>query len=151
MIDTKKSSSQEQQDAEAHIARLVEAWLGFSLEKNTKVFLSDGVYIEPDMYSEKEKVICEIYAHIGNLKVGQQHKISQDILKMLLLEKSMGVTYRKILVVVDDRVKKYLQGKSFIAESIRQFGIEVKQIFLSEEMYESIFKAQSRQVMINAN
>lgn len=81
--------------------------------------LSDGVHIEPDLYSEKDRVICEIFAPIGYLKVGQQHKISQDILKMLLLEKSKNITYRKVIVVADDKVEKYLNGKFFYSESIR--------------------------------
>lgn len=91
----------------------------------------------------------EIFAHIGSLKVGQQHKIAQDILKMLLLEKIKGVKYRKVLVIVGDKIEEYLKGKSFIAESIRQFGIEIKKIDLSEEIYEKIVNAQKRQVMVN--
>lgn len=69
---------------------------------------------------------------------------------MLLLEKSKGVEYRKAIVIVDDSVEKYLNGKSFIAESIRQFGIEVIRINLPDEISEGIQKAQKRQVMINA-
>lgn len=150
MIDTSKSSSHEQQNAEVYIASMVEEWLGCPVERNVKVILSGGVHIEPDLYSEKDRVICEIFAHIGSLKVGQQHKISQDILKMLLLEKSKKATYRKVIVVADDKVEKYLNGKSFIAESIRQFGIEIKRINLSDELYTVILNAQARQTMINA-
>lgn len=150
MVDTSKSSSHEQQNAETYIASVVEEWLGCSVARNSKVVLADGVHIEPDLYSEKDKIICEIFAHIGSLKVGQQHKISQDILKMLLLEKSKSTTYRKVIVVADDKVEKYLNGKSFIAESIRQFGIEIKRINLSEELYNTISNAQARQTMINA-
>ena len=116
-----------------------------------KVSLGDGVHIEPDLYSEEERIICEIFAHIGALKVGQQHKISQDILKMLLLEKTTGFRYRKIIVVADEKVEKYLHGKSFVAESIRQFGIEVKKINLSDEVRMSVTNAQARQIMINSN
>lgn len=61
------------------------------------MIIGEGVHIEPDLYSEIEKIVCEIYAHIGNLKVGQQHKVSQDILKMLLLDKCKGVRYRKVV------------------------------------------------------
>ncbi len=150
MVDTSKSSSHEQQNAEVYIASIIEEWLACSVERNAKVVISDGVHIEPDLYSEKNRIICEIYSHIGSLKGGQPHKISQDILKMLLLEKSKGVEYRKVIVVADDKVEKYLNGKSFIAESIRQFGIEIKRVNLSGEMYENISEAQKRQIMINA-
>lgn len=150
MIDTSKSSSLEQQNAEVFIADIVEEYFGCSVERNPYVIISEGVHIEPDLYSENHRIICEIFAHIGALKVGQQHKISQDILKMLLLEKSKGIEYRKVIVIVDDKVEKYLNGKSFIAESIRQFGVEIKRIHLSNEMYEMVLNAQKRQVMINA-
>ena len=68
---------------------------------------------------------------------------------MLLLEKSKGVKYRKLLVIVDATIEEYLKGKSFIAESIRQFGIEIKKIDLLEETYKEIVNAQRRQVMVN--
>lgn len=53
MIDTSKSSSHEQQNAEVYIASMVEEWLGCPVERNAKVVLSDGVHIEPDLYSER--------------------------------------------------------------------------------------------------
>lgn len=151
MVDTNKSSSVEQQSAEVYMASIIEGWLGCPMERNAKVVLSAGVHIEPNLYSEDERIICEIFAHIGALKVGQQHKVSQDILKMLLLEKSTGFQYRKIIVVADDKVEQFLHGKSYIAESIRQFGIEVKKVNLSDEVRTSVSNAQARQTMINLN
>lgn len=149
MVDTSKSKSIEQQNAETFMALMVEEWLGCFVERNVKVAISDRAHIEPDLYSEKNKVICEIYAHIGVLKVGQQHKVSQDILKMLLLEKSKGTHFRKVIAVADEKVEGYLNGNSFIAESIRQFGIEIKRITLPKEMYANVLEAQKRQTMKN--
>lgn len=149
MRDTSKSKSDEQQKAEIIIGNRVEKELSCPLKRNEKVVLSEGIYIVPDLYSEKDRIVGEIFAHIGSLKVGQQHKISQDILKMLLLEKTKGVKYRKVLVIIDDKIEEYLRGKSFIAESIRQFGIEVKKVDLSHEIYEKIVSAQRQQVMVN--
>lgn len=91
MMEKSKSDSREQQNAECYIATEAENMLGCKFEHNAKVVIGEGVHIEPDLYSETEKIVCEIYAHIGNLKVGQQHKVSQDILKMLLLDKCKGV------------------------------------------------------------
>ena len=54
-----------------------------------------------------------------------------------------------MIVIVDDTIEEYLKGKSFIAESIRQYGIEIKRIDLSYETYEEIVNAQKRQVMVN--
>ena len=149
MIDTSKSKSDEQQKAEIIIGDCVEEELSCPLKRNEKVVLSEGIYIVPDLYSEKDRIVGEIFAHIGSLKVGQQHKISQDILKMLLLEKTKGVKYRKMIIIVDEKIEEYLKGKSFIAESIRRFGIEIKRIDLSYETYEEIVNAQRRQFMVN--
>lgn len=149
MRDTSKSKSDEQQKAEIIIGNRVEKELSCPLKRNEKVVLSEGIHIVPDLYSEKDRIVGEIFAHIGSLKVGQQHKISQDILKMLLLEKIKGVKYRKLLVIVDDKIEEYLKRKSFIAESIRQFDIEIKKINLPAGTYEKIVNAQRRQVMVN--
>lgn len=71
MADTSKSDSTEQQEDEIYTAMIVEEWSGCAVKRNPKVYLSDGVHIEPDLYSEKNKIICEIDAHIGEMKVGQ--------------------------------------------------------------------------------
>lgn len=149
MIDTSKSKSDEQQKAEIIIGDRVEEYLACPLKRNERVVLAEGVHIVPDLYSEQDRIVGEIFAHIGSLKVGQQHKISQDILKMLLLEKIKGAKYRKMIIIVDEKIEEYLKGKSFIAESIRQFGMEIKKIDLSDENYEKIMNAQKRQVMVN--
>ena len=149
MIDTSKSKSDEQQKAEIIIGDCVEEYLACPLKRNERIVLTEGVHIVPDLYSEQDRIVGEIFAHIGSLKIGQQHKISQDILKMLLLEKTKGIKYRKMLVIVDDKMEEYLKGKSFISESIRQFGIEIKKIDLLDETYEAVLNAQRRQVMVN--
>ena len=149
MIDTSKSKSDEQQKAEIIIGNRVEKELSCSLKRNEKVVLSEEIHIVPDLYSEQDRIVGEIFAHIGSIKVGQKHKISQDILKMLLLEKIKGVKYRKMIIIVDEKIEEYLKGKSFMAESIRQFGIEIKKVDIPDETYENIMHAQKRQVMVN--
>ena len=149
MIDTTRSNSEEQRSIENYVIREIERILGFPLERNVSVQLADNIYINPDFYSNDQTIVGEIYAHVGTLKVGQQRKISQDILKLLLLDKSKDMSYRKIITIVDDTVEKYLKGKSFIAESIRQFGIEIIRINLPDELYCTIQNAQLRQNLIN--
>ena len=149
MIDTTRSNSEEQRSIESYVIQEIERILGCPLERNVSVQLADNIYINPDFYSNDQTIVGEIYAHVGTLKVGQQRKISQDILKLLLLDKSKDVSYRKIITVVDDAVEKNLRGKSFIAESIRQFGIEIIRINLPDELYSTIQNAQSRQNLIN--
>ena len=151
MLDTKKSSSLEQQRAEDEIFCMVEDWLGGKVSRNLKVKMSnnDSVHIEPDFYSEEYSIIGEIFAHIGGNKRGQSTKIANDILKMLLLEKITGKQFRKIIAVCDDAEKKKLQGQSVLAESIRQFGIEIMYVELEDNMRNQIIEAQERQKMTN--
>lgn len=130
MVDTTKSGSLEQQRAEDEIFCMVEYWLGCKVSRNPKVKMSnnDSVHIEPDSYSEEHSIIGKIYAHVGENKRRQSTKIANDILKMLLIEKDRCKSFRKIIVVCDEQEKRTLSGKSALAESIRQFGIELEQV-----------------------
>ena len=148
-MNTMKSSSHEQREIERYVFAEVEDLLRVSLQRNPKVFLTEGVHIEPDFYSKEAKIVGEIFAHHGKTKGGQNHKVAQDILKMLLLEKTEGITYRKLLVVCDKQMEKALTGKSALAESIRQFGINLLCVELPEELRDKILDAQNRQIMIN--
>jgi len=149
MNKTMKSSSHEQREIERYAFAEMEKMLQVPLQSNPKVFLAEGVHIEPDFYSEEEKIVGEIFAHHGKTKGGQNHKVAQDILKMLLLEKMQGITYRKYLVVCDKDMEKVLTGKSALAESIRQYDIKLICVELPKELRNKILEAQNRQVMIN--
>lgn len=151
MSNTYKSSSTEQMQAEEYIFKKVEEKLQISLDRNKKIFLADNsyTYMQPDFISEKELIVGEIFAHIGKPKKAQDNKISNDILKMLLLERVTGNNYRKVIVVCDKEEEKKLKGLSVLAESIRQFDIEVIRIEIDEAMKEKICNAQKRQKMIN--
>ena len=146
-----KSSSIEQVLAEEKIFTLVEKSLNVSLEKNPKLYLSNNeyTYIQPDFYSAEHCIVGEIFAHIGKPKKAQDNKIANDILKMLLLERTTGVQYRKILAVCDVAEKKKLEGQSVLAESIRQFGVEVMYIEIDAETQKQILAAQELQRMTN--
>ena len=69
---------------------------------------------------------------------------------MLLLDKVKGKKYRKIIVVCDEMQENKLRGLSTLAESIRQFDIEVMKVDISEELRKQVIFAQERQRMINA-
>ena len=128
------------QMGEDEIFCLVEDWLGCKVSRNPKIKMNnnDKVHIEPDFYSEEHSIIGEIFAHIGENKRGQSTKIANDILKMLLIEKDRCKSYRKIIVVCDEQEERTLSGKSALAESIRQFGIELKRVEISNELRETI-------------
>lgn len=151
MADSHKSSSHVQMQAEEMIVHNVECILDMKLEKNKKIYLADNVftYIQPDFYSEENNIIGEIFAHIGKPKKAQDNKIANDILKMLLLEKITGKQFKKIICVCDELEKNKLQGQSVLAESIRQFGIEIMYVELEENMRNQIIEAQEWQKMTN--
>ena len=150
-MNNKKSSSVEQQRAEEKIFLLVEKALNITLEKNPTLYLSNNkyTYIQPDFYSANHRIVGEIFSHIGKPKKAQDNKIANDILKMLLLEKLSGKCYRKIIVVCDKKEEEKLKGLSALSESIRQFGIEILYIEISEKLRNDILNAQKRQKMIN--
>lgn len=66
------------------------------------------------------------------------------MLKMLLLEKVQHKTYQKMIVVCDEEEEKSLKDMSVLAESLRQFGVEVIRIDISEELRNKILAAQAR-------
>ena len=152
MGNSDNSNSNIQQWAEREIFAHVRNWLGIQeLESNPTIRLTGAPYprIEPDFYSKEHCIVGEIFAHIGVPKRGQHNKISNDILKMLLLDKMTGKNHRKIIVVCDVQEENALRGESALAECIRQFGIELKRIDLDAETREKILLAQEQQFMIN--
>ena len=152
MKESLKSSSIEQVQAEERLFALVERKLDAKFEKNPKLFLSDNAftYIQPDFYSHKERIIGEIFSHVGKPKKAQDNKIANDILKMLLFEKVAGKKYRKIIVVCDEAELKKLSGLSALGESIRQFEIELLYIPIDPVLRDMLMRAQDRQKMTNA-
>ena len=151
MSNSYKSSSLEQMEAEKIIFSMIEQKMQVKMEQNKRIYLADNAftYIQPDFYSEEGLIIGEIFSHIGKNKPAQNNKIANDVLKMLLLEKVTGKQYRKILVVCDEDELKKLTGLSSLAESIRQFGVEVMYVEIDEELRKSLLRAQDRQKMMN--
>ena len=127
--------------------RLLGLWLKYNPEIAS--FQRGELFEKLFQFSEEYSIIGEIFAHIGGNKRGQSTKIANDILKMLLIEKDRCKSYRKIIVVCDEQEERTLSGKSALAESIRQFGIELKRVEISNELRETIISAQNRQVMVN--
>lgn len=119
-----------------------------NLQSNVILTLSEenDIRICPDFYSEKDHIIGEIHTHLGRLKPAQLRKIEGDILKMLLFEKGQkGVKYTKMIVVCDMQEYEQLQGKSFVAEAIRQFDIGLKYVPLNKERIVQLQDAMENQ------
>lgn len=138
------SSSLEQQQIEKHIFQIISDELGADLIANPVVPCGDAT-IQPDFYSDEHGIIGEIYAHIGSLKPPQQKKMLADILKMLLLEKMTGRTYRKIIAICDDEVFKAITGKSWASACFKAFEVEIRNVAIGEAQRMLLTAAQKRQ------
>lgn len=80
--------------------------------------------------------VFEVYAGIDKLRVGQQQKISQDILKMVLYEKMVSKPITKVLIVIDQKIHdtlSYELHKSWKNRAIIEYGIEVRLVEITPE------------------
>ena len=143
------SDSIVQQRAESIIIDGLNHLENLALRSETHGF-ETGVTIQLDGYDNVNRVICEVYAHIGALKAGHRHKIASDILKLSLAKSLLGGTWRTILCVADQTVKRELSGKSWLAEACRHLSIEIIAIELPEHHREALKNAQATQYMTNS-
>lgn len=148
-----KSSSHVQIETEKVIFHKIEELLKVKLDKNKRIYLNENTntYIQPDFYSEEHCIVGEIFAHIGKPKKSQDNKIANDVLKMILLDKVKNKKHRKIIVVCDTFELKKLQGNSFLAESIRQFSVELICVDIDDNTRSKVLEAQKLQKMTNVS
>lgn len=121
--------------------------LGCKFVPNAELPLDIGV--KPDAIDLMSQVVVEVYARVGEVKGAQLHKIKGDILKLALIEKRLGHGWRKIMCFASNEAAKYVQGKSWVAEAAREFGVEIFIVELPEEQKNNVVSAQSRQRMVN--
>lgn len=141
------SDSTEQQAAEGHMLTSLQSRLGCKFEANAELPINIGV--KPDAIDAVNKIVVEVYARVGEVKGAQLHKIKGDILKLALIGKRLGDDWRKIMCFASNEAAKYVQGKSWVAEAAREFGVEIFIVELPEEQKENIISAQKRQRMVN--
>lgn len=106
----------------------------------------DGTQFDFDGMSED--TIYEVYAGIDRLRSGQQQKISQDVLKMVLYEKMVGRPIVKVLIVVDDKIQdtlSYEKHQSWKNRAIKEYGIEVRLVAITCEERQMLEKAKEEQ------
>lgn len=141
------SDSSEQQTAEEYMLKSLEKNLGICFDPETALPIEVGV--QPDAIDPINKVIVEAYARIGEVKGAQLNKIKGDILKLAFIEKKLGKGWRKIMCFASNEAAKYVQGKSWVAEAVRIFGVEIQVVHLPLEQRNNVVSAQKRQRMVN--
>ena len=142
------SDSSEQQAAEQLLLAGLNEHFGLSLMP-TKVTLEQGVTVNLDGMDRDRRAFCEIYSRIGELKPAQKHKVAGDILKMALLERTLGGTWNKYLCFADDTASKSVLGRKWLATATRQMNIEIVVLPLPDATRSAILQAQERQRMVN--
>ena len=146
-MSTHKSDSSEQQTAEDYMLMSLQDKLGIKFVHDATLPFS--LSVKPDAIDPVNKVIVEAYARIGAAKGAQQHKIKGDILKLALIERKLGVGWRKIMCFASDEAAKFVQGKSWVAEAAKEFGVEIHIVHLPDEQKNKVISAQKRQRMVN--
>jgi hypothetical protein len=147
-VSTTNSNSQEQNEAQRLILHGVEAEVGEPLEPRT-LTLSGGSTVQVDGVALDESVLVEVFAHQGQLKSGQRHKIAGDALKLITIARDHDRSARLVLAFADERLAVWAAGKSWLAASLQVWGIEVIVVKLDDHVISGINTAQARQVMIN--
>ena len=141
-INTYNSDSTVQQNIGRIMIQLYEAETGISFQIDQRINIGNST-IEPDFYSEEEKILGEVYAHIGKPNAGQKNKLSRDILKMILYSATKDYEAKKVMLVCDTEIEKYLiESSSWLSECIRRFNIEIIRINLSDNQREEVLSAQ---------
>lgn len=108
----------------------------------------DGTQFDFDGLSED--TVYEVYAGIDKLRSGQQQKISQDVLKMVLYENMVCRSIKKVIIVVDQKIHDALSydlHKSWKNRAIMEYNIEVRLATISPEerrLLEEAKEAQGR-------
>jgi len=142
------SDSLEQREAETIVLGFVQPKAGCSLA-GEMLPLGDEVVVKVDGFNREHRVLCEVYSRIGRLKGSQPDNLASDMLKLVLAERALGGTWRKLLCFADSEAAKCVQGKSWLAATARQMGFEVVVVDLPSSTRERILAAQRRQVMVN--
>jgi hypothetical protein len=89
-------------------------------------------------------VLVEVFAHVGPSKSGQRHKVANDMTKLLLAERRLGVPCRKVIAVIDRAAIAHHKG-SWAGEFAKAFGFEVEVVPGFESRHEEMRLVQQRQ------
>lgn len=110
--------------------------------------LPGGARVDVDGVADAPLTFVEVFAHQGALRGGQHHKVSTDALKLITLGRAFPDA-RLILAFGDDAACRSLLGRSWKAEALRTWGVEVFVAQIDEQTRDGLLAAQVRQRMVN--
>ncbi len=128
--------------------KLLSARLGVKLQPRA-IRLPSGVRLVVDGACDDPPILCEAWAHQGEAKSAQRDKVAKDILKLLILKEAAREAGdpmpRLILLFGNAAAARVCSGRSWRAEAVRQFGIDVEVVELPDETRLAVMQAQVRQ------
>lgn len=146
--DTSRSSSTEQQAVEPLVRAGVEKAIGLTLAPKS-LRLAGGARVDVDGVDQDETVFVEIFAKQGALRGAQFHKVARDALKLITITADRPHQTRRILAFADEAAAACVTGKSWLAEALKTWRIDVLVVELDEQVRAGLRAAQVRQVMVN--
>lgn len=142
-ITVHPGDSTAQRNAEPLMITAVAKAIGIPLTKKV-VPLPDGSRPEVDGVSDDGRVLVEAFAHHGKMVGGQLKKVSEDAFKLITLARGRH-DMRLIIAFADDDAAKSFLGRSWKAEALRIWGVEVLIVELHGDVRTAIQDAQVRQ------
>lgn len=119
-----------QRRAESAIRDAVAAALGIPLQARAMA-LPAGATADVDGVDAAQSVFVELFARRGRLKGPQLDKVARDALKLATLGRSSAAA-RLIIAFADADAAASVTGKSWLAEALRIWHIEVLVVELPE-------------------
>ena len=111
--------------------------------------LPDGARVDVDGVDRDRTTFVEIFAKQGRLRGAQFHKVAPDALKLVTVTKGREDA-RRIIAFGDDEAAACVTGKSWLAEALATWGVEVMVVDLDDDdVRAGLRAAQARQVMVN--
>jgi hypothetical protein len=144
--DLPPGSSHEQRRAESVMLALLGERLGLTLRPLPIPLAERGIRVEVDGADEAMTTLVEVWAHQGPPKPAQKNKVLTDALKLIYIAKTLDVTPRLILCLSDiAAAHHFTAARSWAADALRAFGIEIEVVDLPSEVRNAVLTAQKRQ------
>ncbi|MDA8331279.1 MAG: hypothetical protein M0027_08750 [Candidatus Dormibacteraeota bacterium] len=135
-----------QRDAETEMLAALGTDLGAQFT-SYRIRLVDGGQVEVDGFSEDPPILVEAWAHQGPPKGGQRNKVLADALKLRLAAGLFDPRPRLILCFADEDAARPFRpsARTWYAKALRDAGVDVLVVKLTEERRAQIREAQTRQ------
>ncbi len=146
-INSHASDSLAQRETEPLVLKHLNDLYDLSLTPQTVKFGDSSIQV--DGIDHGQRVLTEIYSHVGKLKPAQKHKVASDILKLIYAEKAFGNSWRKIICFVCSEAAAEFKGKSWLAQVANSYEIEIQVADIGDDALSRVTSAQKRQQMIN--